>query len=274
LARSLDLALTKAEAEKGRSKNPDAIDLAMRAWGLILQCSKEYRDCIHEARGLFDRALEIDSNYAEALAGSAETYYNDFFDGTGEPGTGYETKVLGQANRAIVLAPNDPYVYYPKAIYLAMSGRHSEALSAADAGLAVNPNSVLLLQPRAIAENSLGRYEQAKADVEQAMRLSPHDPLLGVFHVILGDAELGLGHFDAAMDAYRKALDLGLQEAFFVHTNLAAAYAHAGKMDAAKSEVAEARRLNPEITVTWMKEHTPNLPAVFDGIRKAGLPEE
>jgi hypothetical protein len=28
------------------------------------------------------------------------------------------------------------------------------------------------------------------------------------------------------------------------------------------------------ITVKWMKEHTPNLPAVFDGLRKAGLPEE
>ena len=28
------------------------------------------------------------------------------------------------------------------------------------------------------------------------------------------------------------------------------------------------------ITIKWMKEHTPNLPAVFDGLRKAGLPEE
>jgi hypothetical protein len=35
-----------------------------------------------------------------------------------------------------------------------------------------------------------------------------------------------------------------------------------------------ARRLNPAITVKWMKEHSPNLPAVFDGLRKAGLPEE
>jgi TolB-like protein len=275
LARSLDLALTKAEAEKGRSKNPDAVDLAMRAWGLILQCPKEYRDCVHEARSLFERALEIDPNYAEALAGSAETYYNDWFDGWGDPGTDYDAKVLGQANRAINLAPNDPYVYYPKAIYLAMSGRHSEALGAADAGPAINPNYVLLYQVRAIAENSLGRYEQAKTDMERAMRLSPHDPALGgVFHVILGDAELGLGHFDAAIDAYRQALNLGLQEAFFVHTNLAAAYAHAGKMDQAKAEVAEARRLNPAITVKWMKEHTPNLPEVFDGLRKAGLSEE
>jgi hypothetical protein len=41
-------------------------------------------------------------------------------------------------------------------------------------------------------------------------------------------------------------------------------------MDEAKAALAEARRLNPAITVKWMKEHTHNLPAVFDGLRKAG----
>jgi hypothetical protein len=30
----------------------------------------------------------------------------------------------------------------------------------------------------------------------------------------------------------------------------------------------------PRSSVKWMKEHTPNLPAVFNGLRKAGLPEE
>jgi Flp pilus assembly protein TadD len=89
----------------------------------------------------------------------------------------------------------------------------------------------------------------------------------------LGDAEINLGHFDAAIDEYRKALDMGLQ-ASFLHTNLAAAYAHAGKIDEAKVELAEARRLNPAITVKRVKEHGPNLPAVFDGLRKAGLSEE
>ena len=55
---------------------------------------------------------------------------------------------------------------------------------------------------------------------------------------------------------------------------MAAAYTHVGKMDEAKAELAEARRLNPAITIKWMKEHTPNLPAVFDGLRTLGLPEE
>jgi hypothetical protein len=45
-------------------------------------------------------------------------------------------------------------------------------------------------------------------------------------------------------------------------------------MDEAKTTLAEARRLNPAITVKWMKEHAPNSPAVFDGLRKAGMPEE
>jgi hypothetical protein len=35
-----------------------------------------------------------------------------------------------------------------------------------------------------------------------------------------------------------------------------------------------AARCLAEITVKWTNENTPNLPAVFDGLRKAGLPEE
>ena len=105
------------------------------------------------------------------------------------------------------------------------------------------------------------------------MQLSPRDHMIGIWHVELGDAEINFGHFDAAIAEYRKALDLGLR-AFFAYTNLAAAYAQAGRKDDAKEALAEARRLNPNLTVKWMQEHTPNLPAVFDGLRKAGLPEE
>jgi hypothetical protein len=45
-------------------------------------------------------------------------------------------------------------------------------------------------------------------------------------------------------------------------------------MDEAKAALVDARRLNPKLTVKYMIEHTPNLPAVLDGLRKAGLPEE
>jgi adenylate cyclase len=274
LGRSLDFALTKAEADKGsRSKNPDAVDLIMRGNDLMWQCPKEFRDCVHEARALYERALEIDPNDAAALAGSAQTYVFDWNRGWGDPGTDYDAKILVRANQAINLAPDDPRSYFPKAQYLGLSRRPSEALDAANAGLAINPNDIGLLIARAIAENSLGQYEQAKADMERAIRLSPRDSQVGVFHIDLGEAQIGLGHFDAAIDEFRKAIDSGSRP-FFAYTNLAAAYAHAGRMEEANAALAEARRLNPAITIKWLKEHTPNLPVSFEGLRKAGLAEE
>jgi TolB-like protein len=279
LARSLEASLTRAEAEKGTlSKNPDVIDLTMRRMNLLnrtqQQPTNEQRDGIREARSLFERALEIDPNEADALAGSATAYFFEYFNGRTEPGTDYEAKILGQANRAIVLDPNNVQAFLTKGWYLSLvSHQYGEALGAANAGLAVNSNFVPLYIPRADAENSLGRYEQAKADTERAMRLSPRDPLLGLFHIVSGDAEISLKHFDAAIDEYRKAIDLGFRE-FFAYTNLAAAYAQVDKMDEAKAALTEASRLNPAITIKWMKEHTPNLPAVFDGLHKAGVPEE
>ena len=47
-----------------------------------------------------------------------------------------------------------------------------------------------------------------------------------------------------------------------------------GQDGRSKTALAEARRLNPQLTVKWMIEHTPNHPTVIDGVRKAGLPEE
>jgi len=274
LGGGLGFALTKAEAEKGvRSKNPDAVDLTMRGDYLVWQCTTEFRGCVHEARALYERALEIDPDNAGALAGTAQTYVFDWLNGWGDPETDYDAKILGPANRSISLASDDPGVYFPKAQYLGLSRRPSEALDAANAGLAINPNDIGLLIARAIAENSLGQYEQAKADMERAIRLSPRDRYVGVFHVDLAEAEMGLGHFGTAIDEFHKAIDSGYRP-FFAYTNLAAAYAHAGRMDEAQSALAEARRLNPAITLKWLKEHTPNLPVSFEGLRKAGLPEE
>jgi adenylate cyclase len=279
LARSLDLPLTKAEAEKGaRSKNPDVIDLSLQGWTLIWrgfqQPVKKRQESVYQARRLFDEALKIDPDDPDALAGSAYTYAHDYVQGWAAAPTDYEAKVLGQADRAIARDPDNVRAYFVKAVYLSTSRRYLEALAAAEAGLAVNPNFAPLLSPRINAENSLGRFEQGKADAERAMmRLSRRDPYMGRFQVEVGDAELSLGHLDAAIDAYHKAIDSGLST-YYAHSNLAAAYAQAGRMDEAKTALAEARRLNPNLIIKWMIEHMPNLPAVFDGVRKAGLAEE
>ena len=119
--------------------------------------------------------------------------------------------------------------------YLTVSQRANEGLSAANTELAINPDDPQLYRARSLARNNAcGRYEQAKSDVQQAMRLSPRDPMIGIWLMNLGDAELALGHFDAAIDKYKKAIDAGWR-AYQPYRGLTAAYALDGKMEEATS---------------------------------------
>jgi adenylate cyclase len=273
LANSLGNELVKAEGEKGgRAQSPDAIDLAMRGQAVALQLPVT-KDSNVAARALFERALGIDADNAAARAGDAYTYLQDFIYGWTNPQTDYDAKIIAQADRALALAPDNWLAYDAKCSYLSLSHRESEALGCADSGLAVNPNSAPLYATRGLAETALGRFEQAKSDIRQAMRLSPRDPKMGIFHLNLGSPELEQGHYDAAIDEFHKVLDAGWR-VYMPYGNLAAAYALEGKMDEAKSALAEARRLNPSLTVKWAIAHSPNVPKAFEGLRKAGLPEE
>jgi adenylate cyclase len=273
LANTLGYQLVKAEAEKGaRTKNPDVVDLTMRG-NALFQLQPLTKDNNDAARTSFEQALKIDPNDVGALTGDAVAHLHEKQMGWTRPETNYEAKILGQAERAIALAPDSDAPYYVKSYYFFLLRREKEALGAANAGLAINPNSALLYGVRGLAENSLGNFEQAKSDISQAMQISPHDPFMLIWPVLLGDSELGLGHFDAAINSYQRSIDLGLR-AFAPYVDLAAAYALQGKMEDAKIALAEARRLNPQLTVKWLQSVAPNIQNLFEGVRKAGLPEE
>jgi adenylate cyclase len=272
LANTLGIELVKAEAEKGaRSKNPDAIDLTMRGWALA-RPSQQTKEKNEAARALFEQALKIDPNNADALAGSAYTYANESVAWR-NPGTDYDAKTLGQADRAIALAPDALWAYYVKCVYLFYSHRAAEAIDAADAGLAINPNFANLLGVRGVANLFDGRFEQARSDILQSQRLSPRDPLKAISTKYLGDAELGVGQFDAAIDDYHRAIDLGMHD-MWPYASLTAASALAAKMDEAKAALAELLRLKPKVTIKFVAHYGPPIPNLFEGLRKAGLPEE
>ena len=111
-------------------------------------------------------------------------------------------------------------------------------------------NSIWQSQGQAPVERK-NANDAAKAQFDQALKIDPMN----------ADALAGSAY------AY-------FREFFFGWGNADTAYAHVGKIEEAKAALAEARRLNPKLTVKWMIEHMPNLPAVFEGVRKAGLPEE
>jgi adenylate cyclase len=273
LANTLGIELVKAEAQKAaRSKSPDAVDLTMRGWALA-RTSQQTKEKNNAARALFEQALKIDPNNANALAGSAYTYANESVAWR-NPEIDYDARTLGQADRAIALAPNTWWAYYVKCVYLYYSHRADKAIDAADAGLAINQNFGPFWGVRGNANLFFGRFEQAKSDILQSIRLGPRDPLRAISTKYLGDAELGLGRFDAAIEDYHKAIDLGMQNNMWPYASLAAANALAGKMDDAKSALGEVHRLEPTLTMKSLIPLAPPIPNLFDGLRKAGMPEE
>ena len=276
LANTLGYELVKAEAAKGaRSTNPDANDLTTRGWGLINDVALfSNKENAHAARTLFEQALALDPANAMAIAGDVSTYWREYLFGWGNSGTDYDAKILGQADRAIALAPDYDQPYLFKSFYLANSHRFDEAVSAADAGLAVNPNNPYCYVARAAPEIALGRFDQAKSDLRQAIRLSPRDPFITLTYTELGDIEIGAGRPEAAIVEYRKSLDAG-NHTYWNYANLAASYALLGKMDEAKPFVAETLRINPSFTIKWFREHVPyDLPTRDEGLRRAGFAEE
>ena len=278
LANALNYELVRAEAETGaHAKTPDVIDLDMRGhealWRFFQQPTK---DGLIAIRALFEQALKIDPNDADALGDDATTYLNEYSFGWTNPDTDYEAKILGQADRAIALTPHNPWNYSTKSVYLTNTGRAKEGLRVADAAIAINPNYASEYAYRSIAETVLGQFEQAKSDIQQAMRLSPRDPRMGPWHDYMAWAEAGLGHYDAAIEEANEAIDAGYK-VFYPYLDLAAAHAIKGEIDEAKTALTEARRLNPKLSVKWMVESKsyPNYwQPWYDALRKVGLPEE
>ena len=85
--------------------------------------------------------------------------------------------------------------------------------------------------------------------------------------------ELGLGNWDAAIEESGKAIDGGYR-VVYSYLNLAAGRAMKGDTVEATKALAEARRVNPALSVKWIDERKPILRPAIDSLRKAGLPEQ
>jgi adenylate cyclase len=275
LTNSLGNELVKAEARgDSRIANLDAFDLTMRGRALSFETTRRAtRENNKAARALFEQALAINPEDAGALAGDARSYMIDkVYDWT-NPDVDYDAKIVGQADRSIAIDPNDPLPYFAKSFYLSLVlHRPKEGLRAADAGLALNPGSAFLYYASGMGKIQAGMFAQAKSDILYAIQLSPRDPGLGLWLFALASSDIGLGHFDDAIDECHRAIDAGLRT-FPAYAILATAYAMTNRIDEAKAAVVEALKLNPKLTVKNITERYPKTPAVAEGLRKAGVPE-
>jgi Flp pilus assembly protein TadD len=158
-------------------------------------------------------------------------------------------------------------------------GRAEEPVAHIVEALRLSPRDTMAwMNIAGIASNRLGQWEQAIRWFRWSVEANRNYPVL---HFALGAALAKLGRMDEAHSAVKAGL--ALNPAFTISRARAAWTAMSddptylaqlepvldGMLKAGVPEQWPARRLNPAIIVKWMKEHTPNLPAVFDSTASA-----
>jgi adenylate cyclase len=284
LARTLQIELENAEARRSlhdRPRNPDAIDLTMRGLAILNQLSTNTSS--DEARDLFEQALTLDPNNADALAGAARIDAVEAAFGSSGKSADLYARAMQRTDRALLLDPSQARAHFTKALLIMFKARANDTASAneiiaeAEASLRANPSFPWGYWPMAVGEMLLGHYEQSISDLQQAMKISPRDPNIGIWHMEIGRSLLALTRYDAAIQEGLKAIDSGYRTPQS-YAGLAAFYAAADKMPEATAAMAEALKLNPKLSVAWFHAHIPafidSAPGMLECLRKAGLPED
>ena len=273
LANTLGYELAKAEAQRNtHSTNPDAIDLTMRGWSALWQPLTKESNA--SARDYFERAIEIDPQNADAMVGLAYARSRASFYGWSTRAEDTLAAQLDLLTKATAINPGYAFAYYVKSLALFRTKQLPQAIEAAQTAVALDPNAAYGYFAMGLAESRIGRCEQAIAHIKQAFALSPRDPFSGLWRTSLGIAELCLGRLDAAIEELKRAIDAGYRT-YNPYAYLAAAEAAKGNDAEAKSALAEARRLNPQLTIKWFLDAGPPVPPmIVEGLRKAGVPEE
>jgi adenylate cyclase len=231
------------------------------------------KNSVAQALDLFEKAVKLEPTNVDALVGAAAAEYFDFvYGGMGEK-PGQITKIEDLLARAIRIDPTNARAYVIRGRTYRVTKRTKEATEAAQTAIRLNPNSASAYAQLAQAQAAPGEYERAVANIDQAIKLSPRDPEMGRWHWIKGKTFDYMGRYQDAIREEQAALDGGFS-AWPVYNYLAVAYAFLGRQVEAEAAVAQARKLNPKLTIKWLRARIEDPETIYEGLRKAGLPEE
>jgi tetratricopeptide (TPR) repeat protein len=129
----------------------------------------------------------------------------------------------------------------------------------------------------------LGRAEETEAHVAEALRLSPRDTSAYLWMNMAGQAKLHIGSWEQAVAWCRRSIEAN-RNYTAVYFHLAAALAQLGRLDEAHSAVKTGLALDPAFSISRTRAartartddstYLAQLGPLFDGMRKAGVPEQ
>jgi TolB-like protein/class 3 adenylate cyclase/Flp pilus assembly protein TadD len=219
--------LTRFERERVLTKpteNLAAYEYVLRGREFLSHASRDKND---EAAALFQRAIDLDANYAAAYAALGGAYYETIVSGWTEfreeaiehaeslaqkalaldPVTTSAYRLLsninmyrrrydlalGQIDRALEINPSDAESYFQRGNILVWAGRAAEAMPWLEGALRFDHAHALTSQDLSIAYYFLGRYGEAVEAGDRALARSPGRSIQTETHPFLAAAYAQMG---------------------------------------------------------------------------------
>jgi TolB-like protein/cytochrome c-type biogenesis protein CcmH/NrfG len=208
------------------TENAEAHELYLR--GRALWSRRKYED-FAKATKHFERAIELDPNYALAYVGLADCYTFFAYFEAFSPAE-MAPKARSAVEKAITLDADLPECHSSLAIYKTffefdIAAGEKELRKA----IAINPNSPLAHYWLCSVLAALGKAEESLIEGQTAMKL---DPLSPVVNATLARALCCAGQYDEAIELSHRNFEI-LPDFFFSHWVLGWAHEQLGDLDTA-----------------------------------------
>jgi TolB-like protein/class 3 adenylate cyclase/Tfp pilus assembly protein PilF len=286
LARTLNVELLEAESrrvQRGKPGNLDAQDYALRGNTELLKPLT--REANREAMRWFQKAVDLDPNLGEGWTGLSFSHARDYLIGWSALPAESSRLALAAAERAVAFDPRSADAYAALALALHPHRQAEKAIAAAEKCISLNRNHAPCYGYKAFALILTGRADQSFRWIAKALALSPQDPFAAEWLWYEAQAHLLLGQHDEALKSARRSLAFN-GEFQFAWQVTAAAHANRGELESAKTALVENLKVATPFmrTVSRVRDafiqlaespvYVAQLERLFEGLRKAGLPED